>query len=109
MHHEPEFLLEKLAVANDAILNAEEFEHFSRLSKFNKFELRTWLVDSEKNRLDYYAFIKAITTMVQVNVEYLDEVKDRVNKVRYRVYLDLLYTIHCDCLTLAELHLRKYG
>ncbi|UQT03094.1 hypothetical protein TOTORO_02310 [Serratia phage vB_SmaS-Totoro] len=109
MHHEPYFLLEKLRVANMAIRNAEEFEHFSRLSNFGKKELRSWLVDDEKNRLDYYAFIKAITTLVQTNVEYLGDVKDRINKTRYRVYLDLLYTIHCDCLTLAELHLRKYG
>lgn len=108
-HHSPDFLVDKLLEANMAISEAVEFEHYGRLSKYSEFQFRNWLVNDQGDRLDYYEFIGAIKAAVSVNVYELAEVKEKVNKTRYKVYLDLLYTIHCDCLTLAELHLRKYG
>lgn len=84
-------------------------ENYNLKRSIEKYSLDEWLIDSEKRRADYYAFIDNFIPLVVENIVLLEQVKKEVSKSQYQGMLLSLYTVHCDMLSLAEAHLRYYS
>ena len=84
-------------------------ENYNLKQALTRYKLDEWLVDHEKRRADYYAFIDVLIPSVVEHLLLLDQLKKGMNKNQYQGMLLSLYTVHCDMLSIAEVHLRYFS
>lgn len=93
--------------ANESLMSTFSVdENFNLKQSLDNFRLDEWLVDHENRRTDYYAFLKTLLNLVVDHLIAMEQSRGQIGKNQYRGMLSSLYSVHCDMLSLAELHLR---
>lgn len=81
--------------------------NFNHLQNSNRIKYDLWLIDDKDRRVDYYEFIDSFIELVQEHIALLETAKSEKSKAIFNSYLSLLYTVHCDMLTIAEVHISQ--
>lgn len=109
-YREPQDLLDVLQAVNHALLTEGEVEiNYNIHQALRREQIDNWLLTADKRRRLYYDFIQQLSEGVMRHIFALRLAEQKMNKVYHQTLLRSLYTVHCDILSVAEVHLRHYS